>query len=58
MKYNIILQPRSGKSNTLFVGVNDDRFWSEKNPPSGEELFDFFTDSAMILKRKMESILE
>jgi hypothetical protein len=57
-KYNILLQPRAGQKNSLFVGVNDDRFWSEKTIPSEDQFMDLFTDSAILLKRKMESILE
>jgi hypothetical protein len=56
LKMNLILQPRSGLKNAIFVGSNDDRFWSEKPVPSRDMLIDMFTDSANALRKRLDPV--
>lgn len=53
-KFNFILQPRAGHKNGIFLGSNDDRFWSEKPPPTKELLLDMFTESAREIRKHFD----
>jgi hypothetical protein len=56
LKLNFIFQPRSGLKNAIFVGTNDDKFWSEKPAPSREQLLDMFTDSATEIRKRLDPL--
>ncbi len=55
-KFNFILQPRAGHKDGIFLGSNDDRFWSEKPAPTKELLLDMFTESAREIRRHFDPL--
>lgn len=56
LKFNFILQPRAGHKNGIFLGSNDDRFWSEKPIPTKELLLDMFTESAGEIRKHFDPL--
>jgi hypothetical protein len=58
MKFNLYWEPRANLNNGLFMGLNNEHFWSEKSIPSRNELKDMYIHSIDEMKILMHRLFQ